>query len=97
MMRKKFESYVSYINAHKRATARLGYVDKRIDRWWLRKAFRDFCARLHKKKSGELHASKEAAIQINEQMNELIGQQEMAHRESEKVNEDYMSNMKRKA
>ena len=62
IMRKKFESYLAYINAHKRATAKLAYVDKRIDRWWLRKAFRDFSIRLHKKKSGELHTTKAGRI-----------------------------------
>ena len=58
IMRKKFESYVSYINAHKKATARLGYIDKKIDRWWLRKSFRDFNAKLHLKKNSELRSQK---------------------------------------
>jgi len=96
-MRKKFETYLAYINAHKRATAKLAYVDKRIDRWWLRKAFRDFSTRLNKKKSGELHRTKLGSIQLNEEMNALIGQQEKAHRESEKVNDNITANMKRKA
>ena len=58
IMRKKFESYVSYINAHKKATAGLGYIDKKLDRWWLRKSFRDFNAKLHLKKNSELRSTK---------------------------------------
>ena len=53
--------------------------------------------RLNKKKSGELLRTKNAGIQLNEEMNELIGQQEKSFRENEKVNDNIMANMKRKA
>ena len=87
ILRKKFETYIAYINAHKKATARLGFIDKKIDRWWLRKSFRDYKAKLNMKHSAVLRSKKDCAIVLNEQMNETIGKQEMNFRENEKINE----------
>jgi hypothetical protein len=66
ILRKKFETYIAYINAHKKATARLGFIDKKIDRWWLRKSFRDYKAKLNMKHSGVLRSKKDGAIVLNE-------------------------------